>query len=103
MAPKYATVPFSQVAKDLEVTAATVYRWALRGVRGVRLQAQRVGGRWATKDEWVQAFLEQLNSDLPFEPSLPKEADAQFHDQAEHADRVLRAMLDPKGIDNRLN
>jgi len=100
MVAKYATVSFSQVAKELGVAPATVYRWALRGVRGVKLQAQRVGGRWATKEQWVQTFLEQLNSEQVFE-SIPKKAnDQQFREQAELSDKVLRAMLDPKGSQN---
>lgn len=41
----------------------TVFRWTKKGVRGVRLEATRVGGRWYTSDEAVDRFLARLNAD----------------------------------------
>jgi hypothetical protein len=37
-----------------------VWRWAMRGVRGVRLQTERIGGVHYTTWQWVQEFLADL-------------------------------------------
>jgi hypothetical protein len=39
----------------------TMRRWALRGVRGVRLRSWLVGGRRHTSDQAVEEFLDRLN------------------------------------------
>jgi hypothetical protein len=40
----------------------TVRRWALRGVRGVKLGAKRCGGRWYVDEESLKRFLEQVQA-----------------------------------------
>jgi len=35
----------------------SAYRWVIKGVRGVRLEAYREGGRWRTSQEAVLRFL----------------------------------------------
>lgn len=42
------------------VNPATIWRWAHKGVRGLRLEAQPVGGRWFTSQEAVSRFLNAL-------------------------------------------
>lgn len=39
---------------------ATVWRWIDQGVRGVRLEAVPVGGRWYTTKEAIRRFLAAL-------------------------------------------
>jgi hypothetical protein len=39
----------------------TLRRWALHGVRGVRLRSWLVGGRRHTSDEAIGEFLDRLN------------------------------------------
>lgn len=39
---------------------ATFIRWATRGVKGVRLRAERLGGRWFATPEAVIDFHRQL-------------------------------------------
>jgi len=41
---------------------ATVYRWSLKGCRGVRLETLQIGGRRHTSMEALQRFAEQLTS-----------------------------------------
>jgi len=41
---------------------ATLYRWAMRGCRGVRLETIRVGGTLCTSVEALQRFCERLSS-----------------------------------------
>lgn len=39
----------------------TIYRWATRGVSGVRLESLRVGGRFYTSSEAIDRFLGRLD------------------------------------------
>lgn len=41
---------------------ATLYRWIAKGVRGVRLEAIRLGGGLVTSDEALQRFAERLTA-----------------------------------------
>ena len=45
------------------IDLSTIHRWAGRGVRGVRLRTKRIGGRVATRVEWVDDFLRLLTGD----------------------------------------
>jgi hypothetical protein len=44
------------------VHVATLYRWAQRGVRGVRLEILQVGGTKCTSLEALQRFFERLGA-----------------------------------------
>jgi hypothetical protein len=41
---------------------ATVHRWATRGIRGIRLEAVRIGGCLYTSREAMQRFAERLTT-----------------------------------------
>ena len=41
---------------------ATLYRWISRGLRGVKLEAIRVGGTLCTSQEALQRFCERLSA-----------------------------------------
>ena len=43
---------------------ATLYRWASRGLRGVRLETIRVGGTLCTSLEALQRYCERLSDPL---------------------------------------
>jgi len=51
--------------------AATVWRWALNGVRGVRLETIMIGGVRHTSEEAVARFIASLNEpgSVPTPPS----------------------------------
>jgi Protein of unknown function (DUF1580) len=59
---------------------ATVYRWAVRGVRNIRLETVRIGGCLYTSREAMQRFAENLTtngearSDGPAPPARGKSA-----------------------------
>jgi len=60
-----------------------IHSWRADGVRGVRLQATRVGGCWYTCEAWLREFFDRLSN-----PNITKAADtpsrlARQHDQAE--------------------
>jgi len=42
-------------------TVRTLWRWSSKGVRGVRLQTLKVGGRTFTSREALNRFLAELN------------------------------------------
>lgn len=54
---------------------ATVYRWAQRGVRGVRLETLQIGGTMCTSIEALQRFFDRLSE--PRQPSPDKRPDRQ--------------------------
>ena len=59
-----------QLCKDGHpIHIATLHRWRLRGVRGVRLRTWLVGGVRVTTESAVNEFLERLNN-----PGLPPDA-----------------------------
>ena len=61
---------------------ATLYRWAQRGLRGVRLETIRVGGTLCTSVEAIQRFFERLSIDEMQPTTSSKET-------AEDAERIL--------------
>ena len=60
-------VSFSELARRLPrrrngrpTHTATVHRWRQRGLKGIRLEAIRLGGSWATSLEAYRRFCEAL-------------------------------------------
>jgi len=58
-------LPVRSNGKRLHISA--VYRWTLRGIRGVRLETVKVGGTTYTSREAIQRFSERLSG---VEPAL---------------------------------
>ena len=54
------TLPKRRAGKRPHV--ATLYRWAKRGLRGVKLETIQVGGTLCTSTEALQRFFEQLGA-----------------------------------------
>jgi hypothetical protein len=53
------------------VSAATMWRWAQKGVRGIRLETLRVGGRRYSSVEAYERFLVRLNEPAGAKPDVP--------------------------------
>jgi hypothetical protein len=53
---------FAQVAQQERVNVSTVWRWSLRGVRGIKLESLSVGGRRYTTAEAFARFVEATTS-----------------------------------------
>jgi hypothetical protein len=49
----------SEAARIAGTHPATVQRWILRGVGGVRLASSRIGGRWFTSRSALRAFVQE--------------------------------------------
>jgi hypothetical protein len=51
-----------EAAPGKRVHRVTVHRWVTKGVRGVRLETTRIGGRRRTSRQAVRRFLDRLNA-----------------------------------------
>ena len=62
---------FSEVTKILpkrrtgkKTHVCTIYRWATRGLRGIRLETTQIGGSMCTSKEAIQRFFDSLHAVL---------------------------------------
>lgn len=74
-------VTFSEAAKVLPRVngrrphASTIWRWARKGVQGVKLETRRLGGRFVTSVEALERFSKAL-ADVDLPDRAPKTAPA---------------------------
>jgi hypothetical protein len=69
---------------------ATIYRWMLRGVKGVRLETCLVGGKRFTSHEALQRFSEAVTRAAQGKAAVPRQSTRRKqHDEA--VDRELQA------------
>jgi len=80
-----------EVASALDVHAATVWRWALKGLRGIKLPTFLVGGRRYVRREDLESFLDALNNG-------PGEPEKSASHQKAAAIAAAEAELDAAGI-----
>ena len=71
-----AVLTFTEAAKALppldgrRVHSSTLWRWARRGIRDVRLEVQRLGGRFYTSKEALERFTKALAEvEIPDRPA----------------------------------
>jgi hypothetical protein len=72
------------------VHVSTIVRWADRGIRGVRLETVRIGGRRLTSRQALQRFADRLTG-ADSEPVRPRA-------EARKAHRIAEARLDELGV-----
>jgi hypothetical protein len=70
---------------------STVWRWAMNGSRGVRLETVRIAATLCTTNEAIERFIERLSN-----PALP--TDAPTPSQANRDHRRAEAELENAGI-----
>jgi hypothetical protein len=51
------------------VHASSLHRWRNRGVRGIKLEAVRVGGTWCTSPAAMRRFVSRLSGPDPMPPA----------------------------------
>jgi Protein of unknown function (DUF1580) len=56
---------------------ATLYRWALKGIRGVKLETVMMGGRRYTSDEAVDRFFARLSQPQAASTAAPSKLRAE--------------------------
>ncbi len=77
--------------RPLHISA--VYRWVQRGVRGVRLEAIRIGGTTYTSVEALQRFAERQNTPALLIPDPVNPVSRSRQKQIEEASRAAEAIL----------
>jgi hypothetical protein len=68
---------------------STLFRWITKGIRGVKLEALRLGGRWVTSREALQRFAERLTPDLEATPRPVPRSPARRRRASERAAKEL--------------
>jgi len=88
-------ISMTELARKLDVTIPTIWRWRQRGVRGIKLETFMIGGRRYTTDEAHRRFVEAVTraADGP-QPSTV----ARTNRQREVAIDRAEAELDAAGI-----
>jgi hypothetical protein len=81
-------LPPSAVGKP--VNLSTIFRWVMKGVRGVRLEALRAGGRWYTSESALRRFTSRL-TELALPHGTPLPSPSQMRGAADRAGRLLAA------------
>jgi hypothetical protein len=72
-------------------STATLYRWALKGVDGVRLESYLVGGRRFTTAEALASFVNRASECRPpgAPPATSRQAEASRASAAERAEAIF--------------
>jgi len=88
-------IPLTQVPKVIrwlprrrrgrKLNIATVFRWAQRGLRGVRLETISIGGTKCTSEEALKRFFARLSS-FGASPESPRQRELEI----EVAEQVLK-------------
>jgi hypothetical protein len=74
---------------NLPISPATCWRWALRGVRGRRLETFLIGGRRYTSREAVDRFLNHLNGPRAAQEAPSKARARQIARARERAEAIF--------------
>ena len=56
---------WARITGHKKVHRATLNRWATKGVKGHRLQAERFGGRWFVRPSALREFMTAINGPSP--------------------------------------
>jgi hypothetical protein len=74
------------------VNASTVWRWVHHGVKGVRLEALRLGNEWYTSREALQRFAERLTLQ-----AMPEAPEVRFPSEVRRASNQAALALQDRG------
>ena len=82
----------TQAARKLGVNPSSTWRWALHGVRGVKLETYNVGAQRFTSEEAIERFVEATtavaaNTSMPSVAHTPR----QRQRESDRADQALAA------------
>src|SRR4051794_8951254 len=80
------TFPLSRMRDHVpsRPSPATAFRWAMEGIRGIRLETLMIGGRRYTSREAVVRFLARRNEPPSPEPVAPSKARAEEKARVSH-------------------
>jgi hypothetical protein len=71
-----ARISLTALAREQRVAVSTVWRWALRGVRGHRLECIHLGGRRYTTREAFARFIARTNGERVVSGQTPRQREA---------------------------
>jgi len=71
---------------------STLVRWVTKGIGGVKLEAEKCGGRWVTSREALQRFVARLT------PCVVAPSNQSPPDARRHADQVAAEKLSRRGF-----
>lgn len=96
---KLPNLPLGRCGKRLHIS--TLYRWVLRGVRGVKLEVIMVGGSTCTSEEAVQEFFDEVTrrrqgGQVTVPPVPTYQWSARRRREIEEASRQLDEILGPR-------
>ena len=74
-----------------KVHISTIYRWATRGLRGIRLETVQIGGTACTTREALQRFFDDLKRAVHAKPSTRPQRSRCRESGIEQAERLLKA------------
>jgi hypothetical protein len=74
-----------------KTAVSTVWRWAMRGIRGVKLETLMVGGRRCTSTEALQRFYERVTAATDGTACPSSLSTRRRQQQVEAAERELEA------------
>ncbi|WP_442485133.1 DUF1580 domain-containing protein [Aeoliella sp. SH292] len=83
----------TKLAQQQDVNVSTVWRWAQRGVRGVRLETLCIGGRRFTTNEAWGRFVDLTTRVATGQAAIPCVPDQRDREIAE-----AEAFLDAEGV-----
>ena len=80
-----------ELARRYDVHVSTINRWRLRGIKGVRLETARIGGKSVTSLEAGDRFNEAVTAAADGAPAPRPETDAARERRLERVERELAA------------
>ena len=79
--------------------SSTIWRWARKGVQGVRLETRRLGGKFVTSVEALERFAKALAEvDVPERSPIPNAGRGSTQKQFERERAEANAQLNAAGI-----
>ena len=85
-------IALSALARSQNVCTPTVWRWATKGVRGVKLESLAIGGKRITSREAFERFVSATNPNAVTAASAPSPA------ESSRRQKRAAAVLDRAGI-----
>ncbi len=66
-------VSLTVLARELDVSLSTAWRWTLRGIKGHRLESFSLGGRKFTTREAFERFVARTNGERVIDGETPRQ------------------------------
>jgi hypothetical protein len=83
-------IGFNKLARELDVSPSTIWRWSLGGCRGVKLEAISIGHRRVTSREAFARFVEATNAARDSKPPSQSQTPKQRQQVIERAEQRAR-------------